>query len=439
MKKVLLLGAGLVAKPLIEYLLENGLYLMVASPMKERADAMIKGHPHGESLLWSMDEQDKLHEMINEHDITVSLLPPSFHTSVAKICIELGKSMVNTSYVSGEMRVLDFEARKKGVLLLNEAGLDPGIDHMSAMKIIDKVHRNGGKVSAFYSICGALPAPEAADNPMKYKFTWSPVGVLRASKNGAHYRKNGKEVFIDPENLFRDRYEVNLPETGLMEVYPNRDSISYIDIYGIPETETMYRGTFRYPGWCETLDLMKTINILDETEQDYTGRTYMEFTAQNAGLIGTDLKSELCRKFNLDPESQAIKAFNWLGLFSNEKMGHGIISPFGIISSLMIRKMSLAQNERDMVVLQHTFNVHYPGGKREVIKSSMVDFGNPAGNTSIARTVAYPAAVATKLILENKIRLSGVYRPVVPEIYEPVMPELEKLGIKMKEETELLQ
>lgn len=436
MKKVLILGAGLVAKPMVEYLIENGFRIMVASPMKERADEMIKGNPSGESLLWSMDEPEILNKLADQYDLIVSLLPPKFHPEVAKVCLNLKKPLVTTSYVSQEMQSFDSDARERGIILLNEIGLDPGIDHMSAMKIIDNIHNKGGKVDEFYSICGALPAPEAADNPMKYKFSWSPQGVIQASRNGANYLKNGENINIDPLKLFRDRFEIDFPGIGPLEVYPNRDSVSYIDIYGIPETRTMYRGTFRFKGWCETLDLMKAINMLDDTVRNYTGTSYSGFINERAGLKGNETKAGICEKFHITDSHSAIQSLDWLGFFSEKDMGYTKTTPFEITSRQMISRMLLKEDERDMVVLQHIFRASWPGGKKEKIISSMIDFGTPSANTSIARTVALPASVAVKLILENKIKLKGVYRPVVPEIYEPVLSVLASLGIKMNEISE---
>ena len=434
MKKVLILGAGLVVKPMVEYLLENNISLTVASPMKERADEMIKGNPNGYSVDWSMDDPATLEKLVSEHDITVSLLPYKYHTDVAKICLQNSKSLVTTSYVQKEMIPLDEPARKAGVLFLNEIGLDPGIDHMSAMKIIDHIHNKEGKVEEFFSLCGALPAPEAADNPMKYKFSWSPKGVVLASRNSALYLKNGKQVFIEPVNLFKDRFTYIFPGIGELEVYPNRDSISYMDIYGIPETKTMYRGTFRYKGWCETLDAMKSLNMLDDTVMDYQGMTYAEFLAERGDSNTIDLKKNISLKLGVKEDSVAIRSFEFLDFFSDEELNYRSSTPFDITSDRMIKRMLLSDREHDMVILQHVFLAVYPGGKKEVIKSSMLDFGSPSTNTSIARTVALPAAIAVRMILENKIQITGVHRPVVPQIYNPVLDELKTLGIEMKEE-----
>ena len=434
MNKVLILGAGLVVRPMVKYLLMNNYRLMIASPMKERADMMINGHPLGSSLDWSMDDSETLDKLVAEYDLAVSFLPFRFHTEIAKVSLKHGKPLVTTSYVQPEMQALDSGAKHAGIILLNEIGLDPGIDHMSAKRIIDHIHTNGGKVDEFYSICGALPAPEAADNPLKYKFSWSPKGVILASRNSALYLKKGNQVSIETENLFKDKFEIDFPGVGPMEVYPNRDSISYINIYGIPEVKTIYRGTFRYKGWCETLDAMKRLKMLEDTVKDYSGMTYSDFIAERADISKEDLKIDISRKLGLSQNSTPVHAFEWLGFFGNEVMGYTKTTPFEITSDLMIRRMLLSDDERDMVVLQHLFLASYPDGKKEVIKSSMLDFGSPVTDTSIARTVALPAAIAVKMILEKKIEVTGVCRPVIPQIYNPVLSELEKMNIKMKEE-----
>jgi saccharopine dehydrogenase (NADP+, L-glutamate forming) len=435
MRKVLILGAGLVAKPIIEYLLENSFRITVASPMKPRADEMIKGHPHGTALDWSMDDPGTLEKLVDEHDITVSLLPFRYHYDVALVCLQKKKSLVTTSYIQPQMQALDVAARKAGVIFLNEIGLDPGIDHMSAMKLIDHIHSKGGNVEEFYSLCGALPAPEAADNPLRYKFSWSPKGVILASRNSAQYLKDGQRITVESENLFRDKFKKFIPGVGIMEVYPNRDSINFINIYGITEARTVYRGTFRYEGWCETLDAMKRINMFDDTAIDYTGKTFADFISERAGISNDEnLKLNLCSKLGLSESSAAINSLDWLGFFNHNKMGYRTSTPFEVTSDQMIRMMPLGNNERDMVLLQHLIEASYPDGKKETITSLMLDYGTPATNTSIARTVSLPAAVATSLILEGKIDQKGVHRPVSQEIYKPVLSELEKLGIRMEDE-----
>jgi saccharopine dehydrogenase-like NADP-dependent oxidoreductase len=434
MQKVLVLGAGLVARPLVEYLLEAGYQVNIACNTIERADSIINNHPLGKSVYWEADETVKLDQLVASSDITVSLLPFKFHTEVARACLKHGKSMVTTSYVKDEMAQFDNLAKSKNIILLNEIGLDPGIDHMTAMRVIDMIHSEGGVIEKFYSLCGALPSPEFADNPMKYKFSWSPKGVISASLNSAVYIRDGKRVEIEADNLFKDRFSYNVKEVGTLEVYPNRDSVRYADIYGIESAGTVYRGTFRFKGWCETLDAMKQLRMLDCDSSDYSGKSYSDFME---GLVPRNVKpleERIAGYLEVDMDSTAMESFRWLGLFSKENMKIDISTPFDIISDLMISKMMLGSNEKDMIILQHLFQASYPDGRKNVISSHMIDYGSPVTNTSIARTVGLPAAIAVKLILQGKINLKGVCRPVVPEIYIPVLEELEKMDIRIIEE-----
>jgi saccharopine dehydrogenase (NADP+, L-glutamate forming) len=435
MKKILVLGAGLVAKPLIRHLLSKEYQVTIASNTPDRALEMVDGHPNGNVIEWDVKDEETLSELVAQNDLTVSLLPYLFHVIVARQCVKHCKNMVTTSYVKPEMQDLDSAAKVANIIILNEAGLDPGIDHMSAMRIIDHIHDKGGKVEEFYSICGALPALEAADNPLKYKFSWSPKGVVLAGNNDARYLKDGKEVSIPTKDLFKNPIRVTIPSIGPLDIYPNRDSISYIDVYGIQEVKTIYRGTFRFPGWCETLDAIKQLNLISQDKIDMTGLTFAGLVAK---LVGTkdekQIKSGVAKVLGIRENAYALEAMEWLGLFDHSPMNRGIDSPFEVTSDLMISKMELGQKERDMVVMQHTFLASYPDGSKEVIRSRMLDFGTPATDTSIARTVALPAAIAVEMILEGKIKEKGVFRPVLPGIYNPILTALEGLGIRMVEE-----
>ena len=435
MKKVLILGAGMVVKPIVTYLLDKGYSVTVATRTKSKADAMIADHPNGTSLAWTVDDEVTLDKLVEEHDISVSLLPYAYHVMVAKLCIKHKKNMVTTSYIQPAMRDLDQQARDAGILVLNEIGLDPGIDHMSAMRIIDNVHNKGGKIDEFYSFCGALVAPEVEKNPFNYKFTWAPKGVVMAGNNDGKYLKHGVEKYVPTEDLFKDVISLDFPKVGRLEVYPNRDSVPYIDVYGIPETNTMMRGTFRYDKWCEVLDVIKTLNLLAYDKFDMKGMNYKDFIAKTAGIEGEeDIKKAIADKLGVGLEANAIVALEWLGLFSDEDMNREEDSAFEVVSDIMIDKMMISPDERDMVVMQHTFLASYPDGKKEVIKSRMLDFGTLKTDTSIARTVALPAACAVDMILEGEIDITGVHIPVIPEIYNPILDQLETMDIVMEEE-----
>jgi len=434
MKKVLILGAGMVVKPIVTYLLEKDYQVTVATRTKSKADTMIGDHPNGTSLAWTVDDEATLDRLVEQHDLSVSLLPFSYHVMVAKLCIKHKKNMVTTSYVKPEMKALDAEAKAAGIIILNELGLDPGIDHMSAMRIIDIVHEKGGKIEEFYSFCGALVAPEVDKNPFNYKFSWAPKGVVMASNNDGNYLRRGAVKYIPPADLFKDPIKVDVDGVGPLEVYPNRDSLPYVELYGIPETRTMFRGTFRYDKWCVVLDGMKALNLLSYDKIDMEGLTYAELLAKTAGIEGiNNLKNAVVDKVGGDADGLLTDALEWLGFFSDSAVDRIEDSPFEVTSDIMIAKMMISETERDMVVLQHTFVADYDGAK-EVIRSTMVDYGTQETDTSIARTVALPAACGVDMILQGQISATGVYIPVIPEIYNPILDQLETMDIKMVED-----
>lgn len=434
MQKVLILGAGMVVKPIVTYLLDKGYQVTVATRTKSKADAMIGDHPNGRSLAWTVDDEKTLDKLVAEHDLSVSLLPYAYHVMVAKLCIKHKKNMVTTSYVKPEMLALDQAAKDAGVIILNELGLDPGIDHMSAMRIIDHIHGKGGEVEEFYSFCGALVAPEVEKNPFNYKFTWAPKGVVMAGNNDGNYKRHGKIKYTPTEDLFKEPLSVDFPEVGKLEVYPNRDSIPYTELYGIPETETIFRGTFRYDKWCEVIDAFKTMNLLSYDKFDMEGMTYADFMAHMIGDTAENIKGKVAEKLAVALDSDPIVAMEWLGLFSDKPMDRKEDSAFEVVSDLMVSNMMISEDERDMVVMQHTFVGKYPDGNKEVIISRMLDFGTLNTDTSIARTVALPAACGVDMILQGKINVTGVYIPVIPEIYNPILDQLETMDIKMVEE-----
>jgi saccharopine dehydrogenase-like NADP-dependent oxidoreductase len=436
MKRVLILGAGMVVKPIVTYLLSKGIHVTVATRTKSKAEAMISGHKNGLAVAWTVEDEAALDEMVANHDLSVSLLPYAHHLLVAKYCLKHKKNMVTTSYVKPEMRALDAQAKEAGIIILNELGLDPGIDHMSAMRIIDHVHGKGGNIEEFYSICGALPAPEiSVHNPFKYKFSWSPKGVVMAGNNDGKYLKKGKIVNIPTEDLFKNPMSVDFPEVGNWKFILTGILLPYVDLYGIPETKTMVRGTFRYPGWCETLDAMKKCRLITNDKHNFTGKTYAGFVAMLIGAKSEEnIKQEVANYLGIGLDAYPLKSMEWLGLFDKKPMGRGEDTAYEITSDLMIEKMMLGEKERDMVAMQHIFVASYPGGEKEVIKSTMLDFGTPATDTSVARTVALPAAIGVEMILEGQIPAKGVHIPVIPEIYNPILDQLETMNIKMVED-----
>jgi saccharopine dehydrogenase (NADP+, L-glutamate forming) len=438
MKKVLVLGAGLVAKPLVQYLLDQpDFQVKVASRTVSKAEKLVGDHPRGEALPLNVNDTATLRNLISDADLTISLVPYAHHVTVANLCIELKKHMVTTSYVSAAMKELDQKAKDAGVLILNELGLDPGIDHMSAMRIIHGVQKKGGRIASFYSYCGGLPAPEANTNPWGYKFSWSPRGVVLAGKNAARYLKDKKEVKISSEDLFAHFWPMDIEGAPPLEAYPNRDSVPYVELYGITNADSMYRGTLRYPGWCQTLKKVVDLGLLNEAEQDVKGLSYAHLLRKLIKMEkGDDLKKDLAAYLKIDEDSEPIKRFEWLGLLGDEIIPTEKSSPLDVFADRLLEKLKYEERERDMIILHHDFKAEYPGGKKERITSTLIDYGIPHGDTSMSRTVGLPAAIGATLTLKGKIKETGVHIPVSPEIYEPALDELEKLNIVCKEKSQ---
>jgi len=443
MKKVLVLGAGMVAGAHVRYLLGlPDVRVTVASRTLRKAAEIVAGHPRGEARQVDLADEAALERFIRECDVAVSLLPFVYHPIVAALCVKHGRHMVTTSYVKEPMVALDGPARKSGVILLNEMGVDPGIDHMTAMRVIDRVRAQGGVVTSFRSWCGGLPAPEANTNPFGYKFSWSPKGVLLAGMNPARYLEDGREVFVDGDALFDRRWTVPVAVEGTsidFEGYPNRDSLPYLDTYGLTGARTMFRGTLRYAGWCEVMNGVKALGFLGEQSwDDLAGLTYRQFTARLLGSAGTDVKVEAAAKLGVGLDAPVIRDLDWLGFFGDDPLTIGRGAPVDVLTARMLEKMRYADGERDLLVLQHQFLAEYPGiagrpARSGHVVSTMIDFGVPGGDTSMSRTVGLPAAIGVKLILQGAITLTGVQVPVVSEIYEPVLSELESMGIHFSE------
>ena len=343
---------------------------------------------------------------MSESDLTVSLLPYIYHVKVAKFCIKHKKQMVTTSYVSDAMKAFDKKAKDARILILSECGLDPGIDHMSAMRIIHAVEGRGGKVVSFRSTTGALPSHEANNNPFGYKFSWAPRGVLLASKNPSKWLQDGKIVSYPSEQLFENYTIQDVLGVGSFENYPNRDSVPYKDIYGLKDAHTVYRGTFRMTGWCETMREIVALGWLsEEPVKGFSGKTYGDLTRY---LIGASTKSDIIKAtakyLGLETYSSVIKRLEWLGLFSDEPLPEDRDNPLDYLNVL-----------------------------------TLLDYGIPNGDSAIARTVALPAAIAVKMILHGEIDIKGVHIPVIPEIYNPILDELEEKDIKFEEKTEMLK
>lgn len=439
MKKILILGAGLSSTSLIRYMLDKSeqynWYIRLGDISLDLAKKKINKHPRGEAIFFNVDNPDQLSVEVRKSDLVISMLPYKFHFLVATECVRFGVNMVTASYTAPAIQKLDKEARDKGIIILNEVGVDPGIDHMSAMQIINRLKDEGNTLTAFESATGGLVAPGYDNNPWRYKFTWAPRNVVLAGKDGARFLHNGKFKYIPYQRLF-ERYEIiDIPELGQFEVYPNRDSLKYQEQYGLKDLLTMFRGTIRRPGFCEAWNKLVQLGAADDTYtmDDTENMTYRDFT--NSFLAYNILESvekKLCDYLGLEPDSDVMKKLEWLGLFENHTIGIPDLTPASVLQHILESKWGMEKEDKDMIVMQHQFD-YYRFGSNQKLYSTLVVMGDDAEETAMSKTVGLPVAISARLVLENEISLKGVQIPVEKEIYEPVLEELKSYGIAFKE------
>jgi saccharopine dehydrogenase-like NADP-dependent oxidoreductase len=435
MKKILILGAGAVARPAVTYLLpKEGIEVIVADQDTAKAEALVAGCPRGRSVAFDAGDTTTLDRHIAAADIVVSLLPWTLHPAIARLCLIHGKHLVTASYVKEEMQAMDREARDKGLIFLNEVGVDPGLDHMSAMQIINAVRAEGGRIDSFFSYCGGLPALESNNNPLGYKFSWSPEGAMLAATNDGRYMEHGEVYEVPGEDLFKHYWLKSVPGAGVFEAYVNRDALPYLKIYGIEDASGMYRGTLRNVGYCETWDFIKQLGLLNRKMKfDFDEVTPREVLANIVNCPETNLRAGVAAHLKIPEHSLTLKKLEWLGLLSDRKLKIGTASVFEMFSHTLRHRLVYNEGEVDLLVMHHEFEAIYPGLPRQRIQSTLIDYGDPDGDSSMSRTVGYPVGIAASLIAAGKISRTGVLLPVSAEIYTPVLAECERLGIHFKE------
>ncbi|PJA07908.1 MAG: saccharopine dehydrogenase [Flavobacteriales bacterium CG_4_10_14_0_2_um_filter_32_8] len=440
MKKILLIGAGKSTSSLIQYLLfnaekENWL-VTISDQSKELASKAANNHPLSKAIAFDVNNEEERHRLIDEADLVISMLPAHMHISVAKDCVKYKKHMVTASYVSKEMKALDEEAKKAGVILMNEIGVDPGIDHLSAMRVINRIKKEGGEMHLFETFTGGLIAPESDNNPWGYKFTWNPRNVVLAGQGTAKFIQEGTYKYIPYHKLFRRTEIINVENYGKFEGYANRDSLSYREIYGLKDIPTMYRGTLRKPGFCKAWNMFV---MLGATEDSYTMEGTENMTHRDFinSFLAYNLYDSVELKFkhylNIDQDdAELFEKFVWLGIFDETKIGIKDASPAQILQHILEKKWSLEEHDKDMIVMWHRFLYKINGSHKE-IHSSMVVKGDDQIYTAMAKTVGLPVAIATKMILNGTISTPGVHIPITKEIYTPILGELESYGINFSE------
>lgn len=440
MNKILVLGAGRSSTSLIAYLLSNaktsGWQVIVGDYSEKIAQEKIGDTPHGKAIWFDIHDEAASASAIAQADVVISMLPSHFHPIVARHCLTLKKHLLNASYVSDDMTACHHEAMANGLLFLSECGLDPGIDHMSAMQVIDKIRTAGGKLVSFESFTGGLIAPETdPENPWRYKFTWNPRNVVMAGQGTAKFLSEGQYKYIPYQQLFKRTVSVSVDGYGEYEGYANRDSLRYLENYGLEGIKTMLRGTLRNKGFCSAWNVLTQLGCCDDSYtmegvDSMTHRSYinafLDFHPKHS------VEDKICSAFSLSASGGEMKRLVWSGLFSDEKIGLQQGTPAQILEHILSKKWKLSPGDKDLIVMWHRF-VYQMNGKRNEIQASLVAKGDDAESTAMSKTVGLPLGIAAKLLLQGKILQRGVVIPVHREFYEPILEELKSVALVLQE------
>ncbi|SEG32511.1 saccharopine dehydrogenase C-terminal domain-containing protein [Algoriphagus boritolerans] len=441
MQTILILGAGKSSTYLIDFLSDSCTKkerrLILADIDLETALSKLKNRTGTRAEELDSSDSEKRKSLISAADVVISMLPAFLHPVVAKDCLDLGKHFFTASYESEELRTIKPDIEAKGLLFLNECGLDPGIDHMSAMKIIHEASAKGEKILSFKSYCGGLLAPESEDNPWKYKFTWNPRNVVLAGQGASRYIEKGELKFVPYHRLFKRLETINFPGLGDFDGYPNRDSLSYRQVYELENIPTMLRGTLRRAGFCKAWDIFVQLGMTDDSFQmempvNSTLRQFLNaFLPYHAELNVEEKLAEAIPDLDF-PDFEKIQ---WLGFFENRPLPETKGSPAQLLQAILEKDWQLNPEDRDMIVMQHLFEIQTKTGLKKVT-SSLVSFGQDSVYTAMAKTVGLPLAIAVDLFLDGKIGLRGLHVPVLTEIYRPILAALEEQGIRFEEKVE---
>lgn len=440
MKHILLLGAGRSASVLISYLLQNApaqnWTLTIGDVQVAHLEPLLAGHAFANAVVFNIHDEEQRTLEVAKADLVISLLPAMFHILAAEECLKQHKNLITASYVSPEIKALHEKAELEGLTFLMECGLDPGIDHMSAMQVIHHIKETGGHIYSFKSFTGGLMAPESDNNPWNYKITWNPRNVVIAGQSTAKYLEKGTYKYIPYHQLFTRTQDFEVLNFGTFEGYANRDSLSYLEPYGLDKAETILRGTFRRKGFSEAWNALVQLGLTDDTYklENSEALTYAAFTsAYLPGSNGGSVKENLCQYLGLAPESDTVSKLEWLGLFSDEPINLENASPAQVVEKMLVTKWKLSPGDKDMIVMQHIFDYRLQGQEKR-LTSSMVVLGEDEVRTAMAKTVGLPVGIAAKLLLNGRISEKGVVMPLKPEIYGPILQELQEYGIHFIEE-----
>lgn len=439
MQKVLIIGAGRSATSLINYMLEEAKsrswLITVADYNLDLAKAKINGSYKGKAVQLDIQDEVARQSLIQENAIVISMLPAHMHLVVAKDCLKFEKHMITASYITDEIKGMHSAFQEKGILFMGEMGLDPGIDHMSAIKKIHEIKAQGGKITSFRSYTGGIIAEDSDDNPWHYKFTWNPRNVVLAGQSTAKYLVDGKFTYEPYRRLFKDAPIVEVKELGNFEMYPNRDSLDYQEVYGLQSTPNLLRGTLRRPGFCNAWNALISIGLTADTYSIDDSKTlsyhdWVEAYVRNHP--GNNIQEKVANFLEIEKNHRIMKQLEWLDLFSDQIIDIEKATPAQILQKLLMQKWTLKPEDKDLIVMQHEFEYTLEGVQDQLFSTMFME-GKNATHTAMSKLVGLPIGIFTKLMLLQKVSLTGVHIPVIKSVYEEVLKELEKFGVKFKE------
>ena len=446
MKKVFIAGAGLSSSCLIDYMLEKSINynwkILVGDLDTDLANKKIKNHPNGKAIFFDIGDEELRNDVVSKVDLVISLLPASLHYLINEACLRFGKNIITASYIPDDLWRQDREFSDKGIMVLYECGLDPGIDHMSAMQVIDRIRDIDGKLLSFKSCAGGLVAPEHDNNPWNYKFTWNPRNIVFAGKDGAQYKENGKLKSIPYHRIFERSENIEVEGDKNFEIYPNRNSLKYIYLYGLDNIGTIYRGTIRRSGfsnsWNHLIQLGLTSDNFDLENTE--SMTYRELTDSFLPTHpGKKIEEKLAEYLSIEIDSEDMNKLKWLGIFEDKKIELSVATPAKALQKLLEDKWIFKHDDKDMIVMQHEFIYENKNQDINKITTSLIVEGHDKDHTAMAMTVGLPLGIAAKLFLTGKIDKKGISIPVTKEFYEPILEELEKYNIKFTEQEEQIK
>ncbi len=434
MKTITIIGAGMMVKPMVDYFIEKENYrINLLDRFVDKAIGIKANRPECEAIEWLNNDTDLLDSVIERSDIVISMVPKPVHIVIATSCLKYKKSMVTASYEVPALMDLKSEVDKQGILILSELGEVPGIDHFGTQMLLEQIKEENGRVLSINSYGSGIPSFESNNNPMGYKFSWDPLTVFVAAQTPAAYFKDGKKIFVPGDKLFENFWYVDIEDLGIFETYANKDVEKYIEPFGLDKNISFYRGLLRYSGYCNNMRYMEELGLFkSDQKNDYSNTTFLQFTCALVNASSDEnIEKKVAEYLNLDINSDFIHRMKWLGLFDDVQIPLEIGSNLNVLLNRMLQRMSYAKGEKDMIILHIEIIAEFEGGVKEKRIATMVAKGIPYGDTAMSRVVALPTAIASRLIVDGKIKAKGLRMPPnMPELFKPALAELKEHGLE---------